>query len=77
VLPEKQFGRMWGVVAAGSGLGGMLFTWIVGHLVTSFSYTPVFILMGCLHPIAFVLTWLVARHHRLSQPPPPPLANLA
>jgi ACS family hexuronate transporter-like MFS transporter len=66
VLPEKQFGRMWGVVAAGSGLGGMLFTWIVGHLVTSFSYTPVFVLMGCLHPVAFVLTWLVARHHRRS-----------
>ena len=36
VLTQKQFGRMWGVVAAGSGLGGMLFTWIVGHLVTSF-----------------------------------------
>jgi ACS family hexuronate transporter-like MFS transporter len=67
VLPEKQFGRTWGVVAAGSGLGGMLFTEIVGRLVTSFSYAPVFVLMGCLHPIAFVLTWLVARHHRLQQ----------
>ena len=64
VLPQKQFGRMWGVVAAGSGLGGMLFTWIVGHLVTSFSYTPVFVLMAFLHPAGFVLTWLVARHHR-------------
>ena len=64
VLPQKQFGRMWGVVAAGSGLGGMLFTWIVGHLVTSFSYTPVFVLMACLHPVGFVLTWLVVRHDR-------------
>ena len=69
VLPEKQFGRMWGVVAAGSGLGGMLFTWAVGHLVTSFSYTPVFVLMGCLHPIAFILVWLVARNHRRAHPP--------
>jgi ACS family hexuronate transporter-like MFS transporter len=81
VLPEKQFGRMWGVVAAGSGLGGMLFTEIVGRLVTSFSYTPVFVLMGCLHPIAYVLTWLVARHHRLQQQQQqqvtPPIAKLA
>jgi hypothetical protein len=44
----------------------MLFTWVVGHLVTSFSYAPVFILMGCLHPAGFLLTWLVARHHRRS-----------
>jgi ACS family hexuronate transporter-like MFS transporter len=64
VLPEKQFGRMWGVVAAGSGMGGMIFSWAVGHLVTSFSYTPVFVLMGCLHPIALILTWLVARADR-------------
>ena len=32
--------------------------------LSSFSCTPVFILMGCLHPVRFVLTWLVARHHR-------------
>jgi MFS transporter, ACS family, hexuronate transporter len=69
VLPERRFGRMWGVVAAGSGLGGMLFTWAVGHLVTSFSYTPVFVLMGCLHPIAFILVWLVARNHRRAHHP--------
>ena len=64
VLPARRFGRMFGIIAAGSGLGGMLFMYVVGHLVTSFSYTPVFVLMSCLHPIAFVLVWLIARGQR-------------
>jgi len=54
VLPPKRIGRMFGVVSAGSGLGGMVFMNIVGRLVTSFSYTPVFVLMACLHPIALL-----------------------
>jgi ACS family hexuronate transporter-like MFS transporter len=61
VLPSDRLGRMFGVIAAGSGLGGMVFMYAVGHLVTSFSYTPVFVLMGCLHPIAFVLVWWIAK----------------
>jgi ACS family hexuronate transporter-like MFS transporter len=48
-------GTVFGVVAAGSGLGGMISTNLVGHLVTSYSYTPVFLAMGFLHPTAFLL----------------------
>ena len=57
---------MFGVVSAGSGLGGMLFMNVVGRLVTSFSYTPVFVLMGCLHPIALLFVWWIARSARRS-----------
>ena len=45
----------------------MLFTWAVGHLVTAFSYTPVFVLMACLHPVAMLLVWLTARENRLDE----------
>ena len=70
VLPSDRLGRMFGVIAAGSGLGGILFMDVVGRLVTSYSYTPVFILMGCLHPIAMICVWKVARAARHVEPEP-------
>jgi ACS family hexuronate transporter-like MFS transporter len=57
LFPPKRLGTLFGLIAAGSGLGGMLFTNLVGHLVTYVSYSPVFVLMGCLHPFALVLIW--------------------
>ena len=65
VLPPRRIGRMFGIVSAGSGLGGMVFMYVVGRLVTWYSYTPVFVLMGCLHPIALYFVWRVARNARL------------
>lgn len=46
-----------GIIAAGSGIGGMLSTNIVGHVVTSFSYRPVFIGLAVLHPVALLFVW--------------------
>jgi ACS family hexuronate transporter-like MFS transporter len=55
IFPQHLMGTVFGIVAAGSGLGGMVFTNLVGHLVTNYSYGPVFIIMGVLHPLAFLL----------------------
>ena len=55
VFPKHLIGTVFGIVAAGSGLGGMLSTRLVGYLVTGYSYTPVFLAMGFLHPVAFLL----------------------
>jgi len=55
VFPKHLIGTVFGIVAAGSGLGGMLSTRAVGYLVTSYSYTPVFLAMGFLHPIAYLI----------------------
>jgi ACS family hexuronate transporter-like MFS transporter len=60
LFPAERLGSIFGVVAAGSGLGGMLFTNLVGRLVTYVSYSPVFVIMGCLHPIALGLIWRAA-----------------
>lgn len=57
LFPASRLGSIFGVIAAGSGLGGMLFTNLVGRLVTHFSYSPVFVIMGCLHPLALLLIW--------------------
>lgn len=61
VLPVERMGRMFGVIAAGSGFGGILFMKAVGELVTNHSYTPVFFIIACLHPIGLVCVWLVAK----------------
>ena len=60
LFPASRLGSIFGVISAGSGLGGMLFTNLVGRLVTHFSYSPVFVIMGCLHPIALILIWRAA-----------------
>ena len=60
LYPKRLMGTVFGLVAAGSGLGGMLSTNLVGHVVTNFSYTPLFMAMGILHPLA----WLLIRNIR-------------
>ena len=55
VFPKQLVGTVFGIVAAGSGLGGMISTNLVGRMVTEISYTPVFLAMGFLHPLAFLL----------------------
>jgi len=55
LCPKHTLGTVFGIVAAGSGLGGMISTNLIGRLVTAYSYTPVFVMMGFLHPLAFLL----------------------
>ena len=76
VLPINRFGRMFGVIAAGSGFGGMLFMQAVGRLVTSFSYTPVFILIACLHPLALIALWQITKRRSAGQAPIDPPVDL-
>ena len=54
-FPQHLVGATFGIVAAGSGLGGMISTNLVGRLVTDYSYTPVFLAMGFPHVFAFLL----------------------
>jgi ACS family hexuronate transporter-like MFS transporter len=56
LYPKRLMGTVFGLVAAGSGLGGMLSTNLVARVVTKYSYTPIFITMGLLHPIAWFLS---------------------
>ena len=55
IYPKPVLGTVFGLVAAGSGLGGMISTNLVGRAVTYYSYAPVFIAMGFLHPVAYIL----------------------
>ncbi|HEY5256535.1 MAG TPA: MFS transporter, partial [Acidobacteriaceae bacterium] len=57
VFPLAQLGKAAGLIAAGSALGGMLSSEIIGYLVTHGGYRPVFLIMGCMHPLAIALLW--------------------
>jgi ACS family hexuronate transporter-like MFS transporter len=57
--PPASVATAFGIVAAGSGFGGMVSTGIVGWLVTNYSYVPVFVAMAMLHPLALALIWFV------------------
>lgn len=57
LFPAQQVGKAAGLVAAGSGFGGMISSEIIAWSVTHHGYTPVFFLMAILHPIAIALLW--------------------
>jgi ACS family hexuronate transporter-like MFS transporter len=61
VIPQRSLATTFGVIAAGSALGGTAMNWAVGHLVTHYSYAPIFLVMGGLHPLALSLVWRLRR----------------
>jgi ACS family hexuronate transporter-like MFS transporter len=62
LYPPHMMATLFGVIAAGSGLGGMISTQLVGYAVTNFSYMPVFASMALLHPLAALLARRVRAH---------------
>jgi ACS family hexuronate transporter-like MFS transporter len=67
LYPKRVVGSVAGIAAFGNGLGGAIFTAITGYVVQSFSYDAIFIVMGFLHPTAFLLFRLLV--------PPEPLSR--
>ena len=61
IFPVGVVGSISGMIAFGSGLGGALFTNLTGHVVEHFSYRGIFIVMGFLHPAAYVIFRLLVR----------------
>ncbi len=57
LYPSSQLGTAFGLIAAGSGFGGMVSTEIVGFVVMHHGYLPLFFLMMALHPAALLLLW--------------------
>ncbi|MGH8021980.1 MAG: MFS transporter [Limisphaerales bacterium] len=48
-----------GVSGMGGAIGGALANWFTGSIVLHFSYLPIFICAGLLHPFAVLLVWLL------------------
>lgn len=55
IFPKHIIGTVSGMLAFGNGLGGTLFTWGTGHVVQWFGYEAIFVVMGILHPISYLI----------------------
>lgn len=67
LYPTRVVATVFGIVAAGSGLGGIFSTQLVGHLAQSGNYGQIFLLMGCLHPLAMLIAWGAVRSQPRSE----------
>lgn len=54
IFPVASVGSVSGIVSLGSGLGGIVFMNLTGRMVEALSYTWIFIIMGFLHPAAYL-----------------------
>ncbi|WP_033923345.1 MFS transporter [Sphingomonas sp. 37zxx] len=57
VFPNKRLATIFGIIAAGSGVGGIASTWVVGQFAQTGAYESLFVGMALLHPLG----WLLAR----------------
>jgi len=57
LVPRGSLAFAFGIIAAGSSLGGLAMNKAVGALVTHASYDPAFGFMLLLHPLAWLLAW--------------------
>lgn len=67
-FPKQDVGSVFGIGGTAAGIASMLFTLLVGYLVDHFSYTPVFILVGLMGPVALLLFLVIMR--RIERVPP-------
>lgn len=59
-FPARQVATIFGFVAAGSGLGGIISTGLVGKFAATGDYATVFVTMALLHPIGWIIARLAA-----------------
>lgn len=57
LFPSGEVATASGFSGMGGAIGGALANWYTGAIVANFSYLPIFICAGVLHPIAVVLVW--------------------
>jgi MFS transporter, ACS family, hexuronate transporter len=61
LFPMRNVATVFGLIAAGSALGGFASTRLVGQLASTGTYDEIFLLMGLLHPVAWFIAWASLR----------------
>jgi len=65
-FPKQDVGSVFGIGGTAAGIASMLFTLLIGYIVDHFSYTPVFIIVGLMAPVAaFLLFTIMGRIERV------------
>ena len=63
----RHVATVFGLIAAGSALGGFASTQLVGQLASTHAYGRLFLLMGMLHPLALAVAWSSLRGRKNEQ----------
>ena len=67
IYPMRHVATVFGLIAAGSALGGFASTQLVGQLASTHAYGGIFLLMGMLHPLALAVAWSSLRGRKNEQ----------
>jgi ACS family hexuronate transporter-like MFS transporter len=62
LFPMRNVATVFGLIAAGSAFGGFASTSVVGQLASTGAYDGIFLLMGMLHPTAWLIAWLATKN---------------
>lgn len=57
LFTPREVGTAAGFSGMGGAIGGALANWFTGSIIAHFSYAPIFICAGLLHPFAIMLVW--------------------
>lgn len=57
LFTPHEVGTAAGLSGMGGAIGGALANWFTGSIIAHFSYQPIFICAGLLHPFAILLVW--------------------
>ncbi|MGV8093134.1 MAG: MFS transporter [Mangrovibacterium sp.] len=61
IFPSKIVGSVAGLMGCIGTYGAMIFCLIIGYIIQNEGYTPAFIISGILHPVSFVLVFLIIK----------------
>ena len=65
-FPSKVVASITGLGGFAGGLGGLLLATLApGFIITHFGYVPIFVLMGILHPLAYLSIKILIRNERV------------
>lgn len=61
IFPSRIVGSVAGLMGCMGMYGAMLFSFAIGFIIERFGYGPAFLISGLLHPISFILIFIIIR----------------
>jgi len=61
MFPSRIVGSVSGLMGCGATYGAMLFSLAIGFVIEEFGYNPAFIISGLLHPLSFLLVFIIIK----------------
>lgn len=68
MFPSKVVGSVSGLMGCAATYGAMLFSLVIGFVIDKYGYNPAFIISGLLHPMSFLLLFLIIRKIEMIKP---------